>query len=112
MVMITSLNSRFRALITVLSIVISLAVFILVSLYYQPYPAGRLRLVDIAFLDTIHRLCGRWPPRPLTILEKEPLPSTILFTVLGTSIVIIARASSAIYNLLKTSFYNGSSEAP
>jgi hypothetical protein len=38
-------------------------------------------------------------------LEEEPLLSTKLFTILGTSIVIIARVSSAIYSLLKTSFY-------
>jgi len=46
--MITLLISRFRALIAVLSIVFSLAVFLLASLYYRPYPAG-LRLVDISF---------------------------------------------------------------
>ena len=37
--------------------------------------------------------------------RKSPILSTILFTILATGIVIIARASSAIYSLLKTSFY-------
>jgi hypothetical protein len=47
--MLVSLVSRFRVLIAVLSISISLTVFILANLYYQPHPAGGLRLVDISF---------------------------------------------------------------
>jgi hypothetical protein len=47
--MITSFVSRFRALVAVLSILISLAIFILASLYYRSYPAGGLRLADISF---------------------------------------------------------------
>lgn len=47
--MITSLISRFRALIAALSILSSLAVFIIASLYYRSYPAGGLMLVDISF---------------------------------------------------------------
>jgi hypothetical protein len=47
--MITSFVSRFRALVAVLSILISLAIFILASIHYRSYPAGGLRLVGISF---------------------------------------------------------------
>jgi hypothetical protein len=102
--MITLLISRFRALIAVLSIVFSLAVFLLASLYYRPYPAGA-QACGYLFLDT---LLGSVAAGLLDISlfwRRSPLLSTILFTILGTGLVIIARVSSAIYSLLKTSFY-------
>ena len=103
-VMITSFISRFRSFIAVLSIVISLAVFILASLYYRPYPAG-LRLVDISFWILFLGSVAAGLLDISLFWRKSPIFSTILFTILGASIVIIARFSSAIYSLLKTSFY-------
>ena len=103
--MITSLILRFRALIAALSILISLGVFILASLYYQPYPAGGLRLVDNSFWILFIGSVAAGHLDLSLFWKKSPLLSTILFTILGTGIVIIARASSAIYSLLKTSFY-------
>jgi hypothetical protein len=102
--MIASFISRFRALIAVLSIAFSLAVFILASFYYRPYPAG-LRLVDISFWILFLGSVAAGLLDTSLFWRKSPLFSTILFTILGTGLVIIARVSSAIYSLLKTSFY-------
>lgn len=41
----------------------------------------------------------------LLFWRKSPLLSTLLFTVVSTGVVVVARVSSAIYSLLKTSFY-------
>jgi hypothetical protein len=81
-----------------------LAVFLLASLYYRPYPAGGLRLVDISFWILFLGSVAAGLLDISLFWRRSPLLSTILFTILGMSIVIIARASSAIYSLLKTSF--------
>jgi len=96
---------RFRALIAILSILISLTVFIIAILYYRPYPAGGLRLVDISFWILFMGSVAAGLLDLSLFWKKSPLLSTILFTVIGMGIVIVARVSSAIYSLLKTSFY-------
>jgi len=103
--MITSLVSRFRVLIAVLSISISLVVFILANLYYQPHPAGGLRLVDISFWILFIGSVAAGLLDLSLFWKRSPLLSTLLFTVIGTGTVIVARVFSAIYSLLKTSFY-------
>jgi hypothetical protein len=114
--LITSLIPRFRALVAVLSVLLSLTAFLLASLYYRSYPDGGLRLVDISFWILFLGSVAAGLLDISLFWRRSPLLSTILFTILGTSIVITARDSSAIYsaiyNLLKTSFYNDSSEAP
>jgi len=103
--MIVSLASKFRALTAALSILISLAVFIIASLYYRSYPAGGLRLVDISFWILLIGSVAAGLLDLSLFWGKSPILSILLFTVVGTGIVIVARISSAIYSLLKTSFY-------
>ena len=98
------LVSRYRVLVVASSIALYYVVFVLACLYYEGGSLGWLRLVDMAywvlflgstvagFLD----LKLHW--------KNAPVYSTILVTIIGVSIVVAARFSSAIYSLLKTSF--------
>jgi len=103
--MIASLFSRFRVLSVALSISICLMVFSLANLHYQPYSIGWLRLVDVSFwLLSVGSVAAGLLDLSL-FWRRSPLLSTLLFTAVGMGIVIVARVSSAIYSLLKTSFY-------
>ena len=95
---------RFRAFIAALSISISLAVFTLANLYYQPYSADGLRLVDISFWILFIGSVAAGLLDISLFWRRSSILSTILFTVIGMGIVIVARVSSVIYSLLKTSF--------
>jgi len=103
--MIMLFVSRFRVLIVALSISIFLMVFSFVNLYYQPFSIAWLRLVDISlWLLSIGSMVAGFLDL-LLFWRKSPLLSTLLFTAVSTGVVVVARVSSAIYSLLKTSFY-------
>jgi len=99
------LVSRCRALVAASSIALHYVVFVLAYLYCERGSLGWLRLVDMAFwiLFLGSTVAGfldlklHW--------KNTPVHSTILLTIIGVSIVIIARSSSVIYSLIETSFY-------
>ena len=99
------LVSRYRVLVVASSIALFHVVFVLVYLYCERGSLGLLRLVDMAFwiLFLGSTVAGFLDLK--LYWKNTPVQSTILFTIIGVSIVVIARFSSAIYSLLKTSFY-------
>jgi len=97
--------SRFRVLIVAFSVAVFVFLFGFANLCYVPWSVGWLRLVDLAFwvLSMGSMFAGFvefwlfW--RGCSVL------STLLIDVVGLGVVVFARFSSAIYSLLKTSFY-------
>ena len=96
---------RFRVLIAAFSIAVSVFLFGFACLCYVPWSAGWLRLVDLAFwVLSIGSMFAGFAEFWL-FWRGCPVLSTLLIDVAGLGIVVFARFSSAIYSLLKTSFY-------
>jgi len=103
--MLVEVISRFRVLIVASSIAASVFLFGFANLYYEPWSAGWLRLVDLTFwvLFIGSMLAGLVEFQ--LFWRRCPALSTLLIDVVGLGVVVFARFSSAIYSLLKTSFY-------
>lgn len=103
--MFASLLLRLRALIVASSISVFLVILSIANTHYEPCTVGWFRLVDISFwlLSLGSAVAGFL--ELLMFWKKSSLLSTILLTTIGTCIVVIARAYSAIHSLLETSFY-------
>ena len=96
---------RFRVLIIAFSIVATVFLFGVANLCYRPWSVGWLRLVDFSFwiLFAGCFLAGFVELR--LFWRRSPVLSTLLVNVLGLGIALISRLSSAVYSLLKTSFF-------
>ena len=96
---------RFRVLIAAFSIAVSVFLFGFACLCYVPWSAGWLRVVDLAFwVLSIGSMFAGFAEFRL-FWRRCPALSTLLIDVVGLGVVVFARFSSAIYSLLKTSFY-------
>ena len=97
--------SRFRVLIVAFSVAVFVFLFGFANLCYVPWSVGWLRFVDFAFwvLSMGSMFAGFvefW-----LFWRRCSVLSTLLIDVVGLGVVVFARFSSAIYSLLKTSFY-------
>jgi hypothetical protein len=102
---VLSVVSRFRVLVVAFSIVATVFLFGFANLCYVPWSVGWLRLVDLAFwVLSIGSMFAGFAEFWLFWRGCSVL-STLLIDVVGLGIVVFARFSSAIYSLLKTSFY-------
>jgi hypothetical protein len=97
--------SRFRVLVVAFSIAVFVFLFGFANLCYVPWSVGWLRFVDLAFwVLSIGSVFAGFAEFWLFWRRCSAL-STLLIDVAGLGIVVFARFSSAIYSLLKTSFY-------
>jgi hypothetical protein len=97
--------SRFRVLIVAFSVAVFVFLFGFANLCCVPWSVGWLRLVDLAFwILSMGSMFAGFAEFWLFWRESSVL-STLLIDVAGLGIVVFARFSSAIYSLLKTSFY-------
>jgi len=96
---------RFRVLVVAFSIAVFVFLFGFANLCYVPWSVGWLRLVDLAFwILSMGSMFAGFAEFWL-FWRGCPVLSTLLIDVAGLGIVVFARFSSAIYSLLKTSFY-------
>jgi hypothetical protein len=97
--------SRFRVLVVAFSIAVSVFLFGFANLCYVPWSVGWLRLVDFSFwILSMGSMFAGFAEFWL-FWRRCPALSTLLIDVAGLGVVVFARFSSAIYSLLKTSFY-------
>jgi len=97
--------SRFRVLVVAFSVVVFVFLFGFANLCCVPWSVGWLRLVDLAFWILFMGSMFAGFAEFWLFWRGCPVLSTLLIDVAGLGVVVFARFSSAIYSLLKTSFY-------
>ena len=96
--------SRFRVLISGLSIALFIVLYGFFSMRYVPLSIPWLRLVDFSFWILSLGSCLAGFLDLYLFWRKSPLISTLLITIIGLSITFFARLLSVFYSLLMTSF--------